>query len=144
MEKIAFLSENNNPDHVSIKVDERNGYRGYNDVNKMGVDNEQCNKKLTIPSWDSINDHYEQKWLKEKENFQNQLKGNFFGLIERFACGKQELFQLVAPDRRVEDYIKAFLELFESGYAPHVGDVERLAGKKVRKLYVTLPNNYHT
>jgi hypothetical protein len=23
-----------------------------------------------------------------------------------------------------------------------VGDVERLAGKRVRKLYITLPNNY--
>ena len=36
-----------------------------------------------------------------------------------------------------------FLEIFESGYAPHVGDAERLAGKKVRRLYVTLPHNYH-
>ena len=39
--------------------------------------------------------------------------------------------------------LRAFLEMFESGYAPHVGEVERLAGKKVRKLYVTLPHNYH-
>tara|TARA_B110000444_G_scaffold260416_1_gene307267 strand:- start:3821 stop:4252 length:432 start_codon:yes stop_codon:yes gene_type:complete len=142
MENIALLgSKNNNEQHVSIKVDERIGYRGHNDINQNGLDNE--NKKLSIPTWDSINEHYEQRWLKEKELFQNQLKENFFALIERFACGKQELFQLVAPDRRVQDYIKAFLELFESGYAPHVGDVERLAGKKVRKLYVTLPNNYH-
>lgn len=139
MENNALLGSEN--DEISIKVDERIGYRGYNDVNQIGLDKE--NKKLSIPTWDSINEHYEQRWLKEKENFQNQLKENFFGLIERFACGKQELFQLVAPDRRVQDYIKAFLELFESGYAPHVGDVERLAGKKVRKLYVTLPNNYH-
>ena len=133
MDNIGLLSEKN--EHVSIKVDERTGYRGPNV--------EVGNKKLKIPSWNSINDHYEQKWLKEKEAFQNQLKENFFSLIERFACGKQELFQLIAPDRRVQDYIKAFLELFESDYAPHVGDVERLAGKKVRKLYVTLPHNYH-
>ena len=138
MENIGLLSEKN--EHVSIKVDERVGYRGYNNVD-TGLETD--NKKLSIPTWESINSHYEQRWLKEKEVFQKQLKENFFSLIERFACGKQELFQLVAPDRRVQDYIKAFLELFESGYAPHVGDVERLAGKKVRKLYVTLPNNYH-
>ena len=36
----------------------------------------------------------------------------------------------------------AFLEIFESGCAPHVGDVERLSGKRAVKLYVTLPNNY--
>tara|TARA_Y100000816_G_scaffold244963_1_gene192773 strand:- start:639 stop:1067 length:429 start_codon:yes stop_codon:yes gene_type:complete len=142
MENIGLLSKNNNDEHVSIKVDERSGYRGYNNINEEGLENK--NKKLNIPSWNDINDIYEQRWLKEKEAFQNQLKENFFGLIERFACGKQELFQLVAPDRRVQDYIKAFLELFESGYAPHVGDCERLAGKKVRKLYITLPNNYHS
>ena len=39
-------------------------------------------------------------------------------------------------------YIEAFLQLFESGYAPHVGDVERIANKRVRKLYITFPNNY--
>ena len=33
--------------------------------------------------------------------------------------------------------------MFESDYAPHVGEVERLAGKKVRRLFVTLPHNYH-
>lgn len=97
----------------------------------------------TIPTWNEINSHYEQRWLKEKEQFQNQLKSHFFGLVERFASGKQEIFQLCAPDRREKLYIRAFLEMFESDYAPHVGEVERLAGKKVRKLYVTLPHNYH-
>ena len=97
----------------------------------------------SIPSWNEINSHYEQRWLKDKEVFQNQLKNNFFGLVERFASGKQEIYQLVAPDRKVKLYIRAFLEMFESDYAPHVGEVERLAGKKVRKLYVTLPHNYH-
>ena len=63
-------------------------------------------------------------------------------MIERFASGKQELFQLSAPERREKLYITAFLELFESGYAPHVGDVERIANKRVRKLYITLPHNY--
>ena len=57
-------------------------------------------------------------------------------------AGKQELFVLSAPERREKLYITAFLELFESGYAPHVGDVERVANKRVRKLYITLPHNY--
>ena len=103
----------------------------------------KANTNIVIPSWDNISKHYEQRWLAEKEKFQNQLKGNFFGLVERFASGKQEIYQLCAPDRREKLYIRAFLEMFESGYAPHVGEVERLAGKKVRKLYVTLPHNYH-
>ena len=104
---------------------------------------EKASTNMVIPSWDNISKHYEQRWLAEKEKFQNQLKGNFFGLVERFASGKQEIYQLCAPDRREKLYIRAFLEMFESGYAPHVGEVERLAGKKVRKLYVTLPHNYH-
>ena len=97
---------------------------------------------LAIPSWDNLVDHYESRWRKEKEKFQLELKKNFKMLVERFACGKQELFTLACPERREKQYIRAFLELFESGYAPHVGDVERLAGKRVRKLFVTLPNNY--
>ena len=105
--------------------------------------NEKSMDDFDIPSWDSINSHYEQRWLAEKEKFQKQLKGNFFNLVERFASGKQEIYQLCAPDRREKLYIRAFLEMFESGYAPHVGEVERLAGKKVRKLFVTLPHNYH-
>ena len=96
----------------------------------------------TIPSWSDLQDVYEGRWLREKEKFQQQLKANFFGLIERFASGKQEVFVLYAPERREKLYIAAFLELFESGYAPHVGDVERLAGKKIRRLHVTLPHNY--
>ena len=69
------------------------------------------------------------------------IRGN--ELIRSWRNGKQEIFQLCAPDRREKLYIRAFLEMFESDYAPHVGEVERLAGKKVRKLYVTLPHNYH-
>ncbi len=97
---------------------------------------------LAIPSWESVSQMYESRWLKEKEKFQNQLRHNFKALVERFACGKQEIFVLCVPDRRENQYKRAFLELFESGYAPHVGDVERLAGKKARRLYITLPHNY--
>ena len=71
-------------------------------------------ESLAIPSWNDVSSLYESRWLKEKEKFQTQLRHNF----------------------------KALVELFESGYAPHVGDVERLAGKKARRLYITRPHNY--
>ncbi len=102
--------------------------------------NEQ--EDLTIPSWDNLCAHYESRWAKEKEKFQTQLKHHFKALVERFACGKQEIYSLCVADRLEKKYIRAFLEIFESGYAPHVGDVERIANKKVRKLYITMPNNY--
>ena len=95
-----------------------------------------------IPSWNDLQTIYESRWRKEKEKFQAHLKANFTALIERYASGKQELFQLCVPERREKLYINAFLELFESGYAPHVGDVERIANKRVRKLFITLPHNY--
>ena len=50
---------------------------------------------------------------------------------------------LSVSGQREKQYIRAFLELFESGYAPHVGDAERVAGRKVKRLFVTLPQNYH-
>ena len=96
----------------------------------------------SIPSWGDLQDIYESRWIKEKTKFQVELKANFFALVERFASGKQEVYTLTAPERREKLYPAAFLELFESGYAPHIGDVERIAGKRARKLYVTLPHNY--
>jgi hypothetical protein len=81
---------------------------------------------LSIPSWDNLCAHYESRWAKEKEKFQNQLKMHFKALVERFACGKQEIYSLCVADRLEKKYIRAFLEIFESGYAPHVGDVERI------------------
>ena len=106
------------------------------------LNQETGDSDLVIPSWDNLVNHYESRWKKEKEKFQTELKKNFTILIQRFACGKQELYPLCCPERLEKKYIRAFLELFESGYAPHVGDVERLAGKRVRRLFVTLPNNY--
>ena len=108
----------------------------------LAIVEENDEESLAIPSWESVSQMYESRWLKEKEKFQNQLRQNFKALVERFACGKQEIFVLCVPDRRENQYKRAFLELFESGYAPHVGDVERLAGKKARRLYITLPHNY--
>jgi len=95
-----------------------------------------------IPSWGNLQELYESRWVKEKTKFQQELKANFFALVERFASGKQEIYTLTTPERREKLYTEAFLELFESGYAPHIGDVERVANKRVRKLYVTLPHNY--
>ena len=97
----------------------------------------------SIPTYDALTQHYEQRWAKEKEKFQSQLKCNFFSLVERFASGKQEIFMLTCPQRKENLYTQAVLDLFQSQYAPHVGDVERLAGKRTRRLYVTLPNNYN-
>lgn len=99
---------------------------------------------MSIPSWTDLQDVYERRWLQEKLKFQTQLKSNFFALIERFASGKQEVYVLGVPERREKLYTGAFLELFESGYAPHIGEVERLAGKRARRLYITLPHNYCT
>jgi len=104
--------------------------------------NSDQNEDLAIPDWNSVVQKYESRWLTEKEKFQNQLRHNFKALVERWASGKQEIYVLAVADRLEQQYKAAFLELFESGYAPHVGDVERLAGKKVRRLYITLPHNY--
>ena len=111
-------------------------------INEITDEDVSSYSEKVIPNWKDLQAIYEGQWQKEKEKFQTHLKANFAALVERFASGKQELFQLVAPERRERLYIEAFLELFESGYAPHVGDVERIANKRVRKLYITLPNNY--
>lgn len=103
--------------------------------------NNDANK--TIPSWNDLSQHYESRWNKDKEKFQKELKANFFSLVERFASGKQELFMLSVSGQREKLYIRAFLELFESGYAPHVGDAERVAGRRIKRLFITLPHNYH-
>lgn len=113
-------------------------------INSISDEDIQNFSEKVIPSWNDLQTIYESRWRKEKEKFQTHLKANFTALIERFASGKQELFQLSAPERREKLYVAAFLELFESGYAPHIGDVERIANKRVRKLYITLPNNYST
>ena len=111
-------------------------------INSVSDEDVANYSEKVIPSWNNLQSLYEGRWQKEKEKFQTHLKANFAALVERFASGKQELFVLSAPERREKLYITAFLELFESGYAPHVGDVERIANKRVRKLYITLPHNY--
>ena len=63
---------------------------------------------LVIPSWDNLVNHYESRWRKEKEKFQLTLKKNFKTLVERFACGKQELYSLCCPER-LEKNTRLFL-----------------------------------
>ena len=111
-------------------------------VNSISDEDVQSYSDKVIPSWNDLQTIYAGRWEREKTKFQTHLKANFAALVERFASGKQELFVLSAPERREKLYIEAFLELFESGYAPHIGDVERIANKRVRKLYITFPNNY--
>jgi len=108
---------------------------------KVGLLDETYNDK-PVPSWDNLQNLYESRWLKEKNKFQVALKSKFFALVERFASGQQEVFLLSVPERREKLYTAAFLELFESGYAPHIGEVERVAGKRIRKLSLTFPHNY--
>ena len=129
------LSEGNNTNaKVPVSVTKK--------INTISDEEVQNYSDKVIPSWNDLQSIYESRWRKEKEKFQAHLKANFTALIERYASGKQELFQLCVPERREKLYIAAFLELFESGYAPHVGDVERIANKRVRKLFITLPHNY--
>jgi len=105
-------------------------------------DGDRSYEQVSIPTFDELKEQYGKRWAREKEKFQTQLKCNFFAAVEREAEGKQELFMLCVPERKEKLYIQAFLDLFQSQYTPHVGDVERLAGKRTRRLYVTLPNNY--
>ena len=95
-----------------------------------------------IPSFSDLKATYGKKWAKEKLEFQTQLKCNFFQKVETFASGQQELFMLCTPEYKEKLFIQAFLDLFQSQYQPHVGDVERLASKRTRRLFVTLPNSY--
>jgi hypothetical protein len=126
----ASLSSKEKPESVTRKI------------NSISDEDVESYSEKVIPSWNNLQAIYAGRWEREKTKFQTHLKANFAALVERFASGKQELFVLSAPERREKLYIEAFLELFESGYAPHVGDVERIANKRVRKLYITFPNNY--
>ena len=99
--------------------------------------------KKEIPSFSELKDEYNRRWNKEKETFQTQLKANFFQLVERRAEGKQELFVLCVTERKEKLYTDAFLDIFTSHYTPNIGEIERLANKRVRKLSITLPDSYN-
>ena len=101
---------------------------------------EECDS-MHIPSYKELAQTYDERWLKSKEKFQSEIRANFHNLIQRYASGKQEVYVLSVPERRFNLYETAFLELFDSGYAPHVGDKERLAGRLTKRLYITLPSS---
>ena len=87
-----------------------------------------------IPSWNDLNDIYSQKWKQEKEKFQSQLKSNFFGAVERFASGKQEIFVLTVSEIREKRYINAFLEIFETNILNNpfpIGNLKQFDSKKI-------------
>ena len=103
------------------------------------------NEQFTIPSWEDLNNQYDAKWQEEKEKFHNQLKENFRALVSQYKSGRQEIFEL-NDTPYIHNYEKAFRELFsDTGYQASVGEIERLGSagsKKVKRLYVTLPNAF--
>ena len=99
-----------------------------------------------VPSWEILNSLYS-KFLRLDRHPGMACQTPRDGLKDSPGARTQykkfnPLFMLSVPERREKMYLAAFLELFQSQYTPHVGDAERLAGKKVRRLYVTLPTNY--
>ena len=98
-----------------------------------------------IPSWDSLNRQYDAKWQEEKDKFQNQLKENFRAMVSQYKSGRTEIYEL-SDGPYAGSYERAFRELFsDTGYQATVGDTERLGSngaKKVKKLYITLPNAF--
>ena len=80
-------------------------------INSISDEDIQNFSEKVIPSWNDLQTIYESRWRKEKEKFQTHLKANFTALIERYASGKQELFQLSAPERREKLYVAAFLDM---------------------------------
>ena len=71
---------------------------------------------------------------KRERKVSNTIKNTILKHLWRdLLVEKQEIYSLCVADRLEKKYIRAFLEIFESGYAPHVGDVERIANKKGAK-----------
>ena len=94
-----------------------------------------------IPSYGDLSAEYEKKWLAEREKFYNQLKANFRAVTSQFKSGRTEIYSLnITP--YTDKYIKAFRELFpDTAYQASVGEVEHTTnGKKLQKLYITLPD----
>ena len=112
-------------------------------ASEMHLDNDETTK-FKVPAWDELRRHYDTKWLEEKEKFQNQLKENFQGLTGQYKAGRQAIFELTVTNYG-KHFEQAFRELFaDTGYQATVGEVERLGtgNKKVKKLYITLPDRF--
>ena len=104
------------------------------------IDNDA--QSYTIPRWSDLQGLYDAKWQEEKDKFHNQLKENFQALTAQYKAGRQEIYEL-SEHTYSKHYEQAFRELFaDTGYQATVGETERVGtgNKKLKKLYITLPN----
>jgi hypothetical protein len=104
--------------------------------------NEQSDnlEEYEIPSWTDLKNLYNSKWLKEKTKFVNTLKYNFQNLLVSNRSGKQEVHILTIKNNKTKLYEKAFRELFhDPNYGSSIGEIEKLAGKRVKRLFIVLP-----
>ena len=93
-----------------------------------------------VPSWTELKSLYNSKWLKEKLKFVNKLKYNFQNLLISNRSGKQEVYTLTIRNNKTKLYEKAFRELFhDPNYGASVGEIETLAGKRVKRMFIVLP-----
>ena len=93
-----------------------------------------------IPTWAELKQVYNAKWLKEKTKFVNKLKYNFQNLLISNRSGKQEVYTLTIRNNKTKLYEKAFRELFhDPNYGASVGEIETLAGKRVKRMFIVLP-----
>ena len=93
-----------------------------------------------VPSWAELKSLYNSKWLKEKLKFVNKLKYNFQNLLISNRSGKQEVYTLTIRNNKTKLYEKAFRELFhDPNYGASVGEIETLAGKRVKRMFIVLP-----
>ena len=97
-----------------------------------------------MPTWEDLRRVYDAKWEEEKSTFQGILRDNLEGLVSQYKSGKQAVYDMTVG-RYDKHYERAFRELFsDTGYQATVGEVERLGTgeKKVKKLYITLPERF--
>jgi len=97
-------------------------------------------EEYEIPSWTDLKNLYNSKWLKERTKFVNKLKYNFQNLLVSNRSGKQEVHILTIKNNKTKLYEKAFRELFhDPNYGASVGEIEKLAGKRVKRMFIVLP-----
>jgi|TARA_B110000977_G_C10729924_1_gene358621 hypothetical protein len=110
-----------------------------NAENSTPVESENL-EEYEIPSWADLKKVYNSKWMKEKKKFVNKLKYNFQNLLVSNRSGKQEIFVLTIRNNKTKLYEKAFRELFhDPNYGASIGEIETLAGKRVKRLYIVMP-----
>ena len=70
----------------------------------------------------------------------NQLLVIVQNLLVSNRSGKQEIFVLTIRNNKTKLYEKAFRELFhDPNYGASIGEIETLAGKRVKRLYIVMP-----